>query len=289
MNCATETLLDVDLEVLINRVLVKRIKNNDRDYSHFHPSEFDDCHRKLAYKYYEYKKYISLPETSKSTVSPTLQRIFDNGHYMHARLGDVLEDTGLLKGKWQCSHPECGKVHGSDIKLGVICPEKCDCGHQFFKYREVGFFDEETFFGGHVDAILDLRLDESSDIPSDAPEEDSHVVVDFKSINSFGFKKLIGPTDKHIKQMQIYLFLSGLKVGKFLYENKDDQKFRQFLVERDDNYIDQRTEEAKKLKYVISHTNSEGQPVLPSRPSHYKRNTKECLECKFNSHCWGSK
>ncbi len=276
--------IDISLEKLINQVLVKKSQNNDRDYSHFHPSEFHACHRKLAYKFYESQGVCSPSEPAASLIDPQLQRIFDNGHGLHFRLGKNLEKTGILKGKWACR--SCQKTFGKKEILGVHLPKKCDCGGLKFQYQEVGFYDHETMIGGHVDAILDLRGREG--IADNAEDEDSHILVDFKSIRAEAFRRLIAPKDSHFIQMQTYLYLSGLKVGKFLYENKNDQTFREFLVPRDEACIQKIRLDGQGLKKVVTSTNSEGKRTLPPR-AHKRNNSKECVECSFRSHCWGLK
>ena len=278
--------LNVNLEQVIDKVLSSKAQNNDRDYSHFHPSEFDKCHRKLVYKYYEFKGLCSASEPNASLIKPRIQRIFDNGHSLHERLGENLAATPFLKGRWQCK--ECGTCVGGNEKLGIHLPGSCEeCGQKKWGYREIGFLDDETMIGGHVDAILDLRGRSFNgiEIPKDASEEDSHLVVDFKSINSRGFRQLAGPMASHITQLQIYLYLSGLRAGKFLYENKDDQSFREFFVARDESIVETKVDEAKKLKRIVTRTNSKGQYTLPLR-LHKKDNTRECVECAFRSHCW---
>ncbi|KKK58392.1 hypothetical protein LCGC14_3044900 [marine sediment metagenome] len=102
--------MNINIEDLINQVLVKKSQNNDRDYTHFHPSEFHACHRKLAYKYYEAKGICSPSEPAAKFIDPQLQRIFDNGHGVHFRLGKNLESTGILKGRWRCL--SCSKIFG---------------------------------------------------------------------------------------------------------------------------------------------------------------------------------
>jgi hypothetical protein len=285
-------MLDVDMESLLNQAIIQEAQAEDRDYSHFHPSEFDNCHRKLVYKYYEYNGIIQL-DFNNDAIDPKLQRIFGNGHHVHFRLGGNLQRTGVLKGRWKCAHADYpghpGEgLYGYDEKLGIHQPKQCECGLSKFKYREVGFLDEPTMLGGHVDGILDLRgyEIEGAKVPSDASEVDSHVVIDFKSMRQEAFKFLSGPKPTHYCQMQVYLFLSGLKFGKFLYENKNTQDFKEYLVVRDEEFIAARVEEAKALKKIVKSTNSQGQRTLPPRPSHLKDNSKECMECRYRAHCW---
>ncbi len=276
--------IDINLEKLINKVLVSKSQNSDRDYTHFHSSEFHACHRKLAYKYYEAISVCSPSEPAAKFIDPQLQRIFDNGHGVHFRLGKNLEQTGILKGQWKC--PSCLKIFGKKDVLGIHRPKKCDCGGMKFQYQEVGFYDSETMIGGHVDAILDLRGQEN--IPENASDEESHILIDFKSMRSEAFRRLIGPKDSHFIQIQIYLYLSGLHAGKLLYENKNDQKFREFLVPRDPICIQKIIADGKSLKKIVTSTNTAGQHTLPSR-AQKKHNVKECVECAFRSHCWGLK
>jgi hypothetical protein len=278
--------LNINLENLIDAVLADKIKDNDRDYSYFHASELAQCHRKLVYKYYEFKGYCSASEPNADLIKPRIQRIFDNGHSLHERLGDNLSKTKILKGCWTCI--KCGFRVGDNEKLGIHLPSKCeDCGKETWRYREVGFRDDETMIGGHVDAVLDLRGLEinGSPISLNASDEESNIIVDFKSINSYSFKRLTSPLASHISQMQIYLYLTGLLAGKFLYENKDDQSFREFLVARDDNFITKIVSELISLKNIVLRTNSNGQHTLPPR-AYKKDNTKECVSCSFRSHCW---
>lgn len=273
--------IDLNLEKLINQVLVKKSQNNDRDYSHFHSSEFHACHRKLVYKYYEAQGVCSPSEPTASLIDPQLQRIFDNGHGIHFRLGKNLEETGLLKGRWICR--SCSRTFGKKEALGIRRPKKCDCSGQKFQYEEVGFYDADTMIGGHVDAILDLRGQEN--IPEDLSDEDGHMIVDFKSIRSEAFRRLAAPKESHFIQMQTYLYLSGLRTGKLLYENKNDQQFREFLIPRDEACIQKIRSEGEGLKKVVTSTNSQGLRTLPSR-AHKRNNAKECVECSFRSHCW---
>ncbi|MHA2279369.1 MAG: PD-(D/E)XK nuclease family protein [Promethearchaeota archaeon] len=198
---------------------------------------------------------------------------------------------------WSCRN--CGTIYGKDEKLGIHKPKECShCNEKYssvlpvpsFRYHEVGFHDEETMLGGHVDAILDLRGQEINGelIPEDADEADSHLIVDFKSIRAEAFRRLVAAKDSHFTQMQVYLYLSKVRFGKLLYENKNDQMFREFLIARDEAFIKQQVVAAKLLKRIVGNTNSEGKRTLPPR-GHKKDNTKECVECPFRSHCWALK
>jgi len=288
--------MSVNINVLkaVNSHLLDRAKANDRDYSYFHASSWEDCHRKVAYSYYESKGAINIDESALK-LNSQLERIFDNGHYTHDRWRDYLMGTAVdaLLGRWTCinwsAHPE-PKLFGTETKFGCTKPSKCECGSTKFQYAEVGFRDDETWWGGHVDAIIDItkwpykKLGEYKDIAA-LPDDERYFLIDFKTMNPFEFKGLEKPKTEHKTQMQVYLYLSGLKFGKFVYENKANQAVKEFLVLRDDAMIAVKREEAIRLRYQVTNTNSQGQHVLPPR-GYDSRGHKKCLECKYRGHCW---
>ena len=61
------------------------------------------------------------------------------------------------------------------------------------------------------------------------------IPVELKSINTSGFGKLKSPKPEHQLQLQMYLNMGNYDIGTVLYENKNDQKIKSFLVERDIN------------------------------------------------------
>lgn len=292
----------------VNAYLTDKAKNNDRDYTYFHASSWDFCrarddddpqgmykyHRQVAYSYYEALGLITLAE---GVVKPNgqLERIFDNGHYAHDRWRVYLERAGkgALWGRWVCQNPIHikPKIYGLDKKLGCVRPDKCECGKSDFQYMEVGFRDEETTWGGHVDAVIDARRwPYAKNVDRDAKDPDLRlvmVIVDFKTINPFGFKKLEAPKPEHITQMQIYLSLSGLQSGKFIYENKADQSVKEYVVERDDEFINIKRQEAVFMRDLVAGVNTSGKKVLPKRGfDEEDKDNKTCMQCKYRSHCW---
>lgn len=283
--------LEINIVDAINRQLyidaVNAFESKQRDYTYFHPSEFDVCHRQMAYHYYHAKGFISVDSASlKNVIDPIGQRIFDNGHSMHARWRKYLDRSGALRGVWESKDK---KKYGIGEKLGVLKPnDQC-------VYHEISLFDDETWWGGHLDAILDMDIWRAYQLrlatkghsdKVDAPAKTNRLLlIDFKSINPRQFNDLTGPLPKHVTQMQIYLYLTGLQYGRFIYEDKWTQSTKEFLVIRDDNLLAIKKDEALRLKFILNHTDSQGRRVLPQR--HYKERTnKECLRCKFRGHCW---
>ena len=234
-----------------------RINSNDRDYSYFHPSEFHECVRKIAYKFYG--------ESGENNIKPDLQRIFDNGHYMHERFVSYFDNLGILYGVWRCSNPLCGKVYGREEKLGIKKPTTaCTCTNSQYIYEEIEAKNKEYWLSGRVDALIWLS--------------EEMAVIDFKSMNSNMFNKLACPPDKHTIQVSIYLWMLGLEHGYLLYENKDTQKIKVFEVTRNDNLIEKILKRATNLMRII------GLKKLPKRP--FERSSNQCKNCQLKKTCW---
>ncbi len=104
-------------------------------------------------------------------------------------------------------------------------------------------------------------------------------------MSPFLFKDLKEPKSEHVTQVNIYLYLSGLKTGKLLYEDKGLQSTKEFLVKRDDELIRVKKEEALNLKFQITNRNKQGKRVLPPR-AHGSKGDEQCLGCKYRGGCW---
>jgi len=72
--------------------------------------------------------------------------------------------------------------------------------------------------------------------------------VELKSINNLGFGKLTSaPKPEHLVQLQLYLSLWPVQYGTVLYENKDNQDLKAFLVEYDKDLIDSILDRCKRI------------------------------------------
>jgi len=289
---------NINIRPLVDQFLVWNASREygKRDYARFHASQWEDCHRKVVYHYYESKGWIKVDKKRASKMAdPRLERIFGNGHFVHDRWRIYLTELGIIRGYWRCAnfmaHRESNDgLYGTDEKYGIFKPTSpCSCGCPDYLYEEVGFYDEETNWGGHVDGIIDFSgLDvakwDVGTVQFNGGGKELFV-LDFKSINPFSYSKLQEPELKHRTQMQIYLYLSGFPFGLFVYENKGDQSVKEFTVLRDDGWIEQKKEEAIALKQVVNSVNSKGKHVLPPR-AHREMTHSECSKCRFRSHCW---
>jgi len=243
---------------LIKHQHQKCIDNNYRDYSYFHPSEFHKCVRSLAYKYYNIK--------GNNVIKPNLQRVFDNGDHMHLRYTSYFEKLGILYGVWKCSNPMCEEKYGKEEKYGIQKPTvSCDkCGCTKYEYVEVEGENKEFMIRGHMDGILKISGE--------------FCVIDYKSMYSNQFSRLQEPLDKHIIQIEIYLWLLDLKSGILLYENKDSQKIKMFEVDYNEDLINKIIKRLGILKEIVLNKK------LPSRP--FTKDSSKCKACEFHTTCW---
>ena len=138
-------------------------------------------------------------------VSAQLQRVFDNGHYLHDRYQKYTRDMGLV-----FDHPllnERGKRVGKRKVAQEVRLE-----------HEVGIV-------GKCDDMLAL--------------DGFLEVVDYKSINPDAFKGLYRPLDYHEKQLTVYLGLTDHLFdgnppaplrGRMVYECKGTNALREYMV-----------------------------------------------------------
>ncbi len=95
----------------------------------------------------------------------------------------------------------------------------------------------------------DYMISFTPDIIATIPEvSDEPMVVEIKSMNSFAYKKQA----RHVsgqKQLQWYLYLTGLNKGFVLAESKNDQEFRVELVDYDKEEVIPMIERAEETKY----------------------------------------
>lgn len=68
--------------------------------------------------------------------------------------------------------------------------------------------------------------------------------AEFKSINDYGFRgvRQFGPLDEHLLQVDAYMVASGIPFFRILYENKNDNTMKEFMVERNEKRFEKNKE-----------------------------------------------
>jgi CRISPR/Cas system-associated exonuclease Cas4 (RecB family) len=210
---------------------------NDRDQSYFHPSTVGYCPRKTT---------LERLGVAKPPYPIKLQRVFENGHGVHARLQAELKAAGVLVLD----------------EVPVQAPDHCMHGHTD------GIGTVYVAGVGGVSFIIEIKSCSSKS---------------WKWMVGEGFYKGHGPDLKHIKQVQLYMYMSGLPYAVIIYENKDTQERQYFTIKRDTALIEE-------LLTVVDLVNAAvlDRRLPPRDAAHQPVKGKsgfECLYCDYRKVC----
>lgn len=270
----------IKVEFLVKDYMVKKALDNSRRFNIFHPSAWGQCLRKVAYQWYNDKdQFVS---KGPYDIDERTERIFDNGHSMHRRWQEYLDESGVLNGVWKCPYWLCGRKYGIGEKYGIKNPSrkpdwKCECGcPEILEYEEplVQSAPEYNFIG-HCDGIIDV-----SGTRFEQKNRFDRFVVDFKSMKEELFMELTGPKDEHVVQVNIYMWILDLQGAVLCYENKNTQALKEMFVPRDEDLIEKIKAQAIWMRGMLA----EGK--LPFRPNGFTRSKFPCRFCDFVDHCY---
>jgi len=121
---------------------------------------------------------------------------------------------------------------------------------------------EKDLIHGRADAIISIKGEP--------------YVIEIKSVNSVKFKK-DEPDKDHVKQLQLYLHFFKIKKGILLYENKDNQDIKEFVIEYDEKKALEILNSFEKIKEKLSKNEiPEIPPDLEDWRCEYCPYIKEC-------------
>lgn len=88
-------------------------------------------------------------------------------------------------------------------------------------------------------------------------------IAEFKSINHFGFSQVqsFGAQEKHVKQVHSYMLASERESAHIVYEDKDTNTLKEFVVHRDETIVDGVVQDLEKLNEA-----TENKKLLPMLP-----------------------
>lgn len=113
---------------------------------------------------------------------------------------------------------------------------------------------------------------------------DGPMVGEIKSVNTFAFKKQVRHPSAH-KQLQFYMFLTGIHKGFVLSDDKNCQEFKLEVYEYDPEETAMYIDRAEEIKYRYDRVVNEGKmvkrPADASSPS-----CKRCSNCAMKDACW---
>ena len=164
--------------------------------------------------------YIGKPKSGETML------ILENGTSFHNRMEALFEDMGIMVApELSLKHP---KLYISGRSDAII-----------WNYlREEGEPDGE---------IITLTSPDGT-VVYEGPEN-YVMLVEFKSIAENGYYNLrkSRPNDAHEQQLQLYFYLTGITKGIVYYENKNNQKHTEYIVDRDEELIHGVVNRIKKL------------------------------------------
>jgi len=265
----------------IERVLLQDSadRNSQRDTAHLHPSEMAKenwCPRQSFYKMTD--KEVSNPE------SFSFQRlnIFEEGHYIHAKWQHWMHQTGILVGNWKCKRCK----HRWYAKAPSRCPE---CYEMDLVYAEIPLKNEEHHIIGHADgliedengeALVELKSVGLGTIRFDAPTlykaySDGEITLDEL------WKRVKRPLSSHNRQIQLYMYCTGVHSAVVIYEWKPTQEVREFGLKFSPEVVEPMLEGARQ---VIKALADDKTPDRPKSATH--KSSATCKFCPYKQTCW---
>lgn len=243
-------------------------------------------------------------------IGAQLRRIFENGSDVHTRIQRYLTISGkhllgtyrhYCKGFFDKATPygllkiPFKNVMKGDVSLdfGMTADQFLSkaiedeftcvkCGEQLQKktalyYEETSFLIPELHLSGKVDGVLQL-------------EDGSKALLEIKSINRDNFQSLLTPLPKHIEQTHIYMLALGLDKVVFLYECKDNQVLKEYVIPRNEEII---KEYKSVFSLVADAISTNTLPAKIDAGKEFEENNRktypsECTDCEYRVLCWGT-
>lgn len=245
--------------IIIGRLYEHRIKEQAEEKPYpikeFHASSITKCDRLLVAK-------ILFWDKMKPDFTPELLEIFENGKYTHKRIQTECIKAGLVPKRGQWPKPR-RKVKGQwvyDIDRELE-PWAVEIPIKYPKWSLKGTCD------------LLAKID------------GNYYIVEIKSMNSFKFNQIRQPEEDHYAQGQAYYKMAeetlGIKIKGivFIYECKDSQKRKEFLVLPNKNFVVKLGMRCMKLKKYVENKK------FP--PRQYQKDSRDCKYCEAKTWCWG--
>lgn len=229
----------------VEKVAIKQQLESTRDTQHLHPSEI--CKKSWCPRssWYTIKGYA---KEEKRYSFQTLN-VFEEGHSIHRKWQNWMQEAGILESS------------------------------------EVAIYNDEHLLMGHADGIIN--------------DKKGKAVVEIKSIGAGTiryegydlwsstespddmWKKIHKPFYSHLRQINLYMYCTGIHVGILLYEWKATQEVKEFHVRYQPSLIE---DILFSCKNVIRGLES---GIPPMRPSWIENSTNlVCKTCPFKGACW---
>ena len=229
------------------------VENNQqtdkRDTKYLHPSEIckrDWCPRASMYK------ILGIEEEKEKQYGFTTLNIFATGHMIHSKWQGWLERSGIMK------------------------------------QSELPIFDEEHHIMGTADgliedasgqAILEIKSVGTGTVRYE--NVDLYKQYESKEITDTElFKRIRQPFITHLRQINLYMHVTGIHQGIILYEWKATQDCKEFEVKYQPALIQHILAAAALVKQHLT------DGTLIDRPEWAEKDHRTCKQCPYKDVCW---
>lgn len=193
------------------------------------------------------------------------RRIFDIGRAFHTLVqNEWFGKWGWLQGDWECTG--CHQR-----QLETIRPKCCkNCFKSEFFYHEPEPSHPTLGITAHLDGIL--------------VNGGKKRVLELKTTHSMQFNLVSNvnrrPQDAHRKQIQMYMFLTGIKDGIILYFNKNESTVHHFDEVYDHKIVDQMLDNLAKARDGMR------KKVVPSEKICESKSCARAKQCPVREICF---
>jgi CRISPR/Cas system-associated exonuclease Cas4 (RecB family) len=255
-------------------------KNAKRDTAHLHPSEIskkDWCPRSSWYA-------IKYQEAKQESYNFQRLNIFAEGNTIHDKWQGWLWKEGILQGNWFCK--------ACRTKWWDTSPQTCqECGSPFLDYAEVSIQNEEHMIIGHADgliaddrgsALIEIKSVGLGTLRFDAPE----ILMPYNkgriSLDEL-WKSIKKPFPSHMRQINLYMYCTGIHDAVVIYEFKPTQAVKEFEIRYRPESVEQVLAGCLTVKKALEGGTSPMRPIWAESPA-----SAGCKSCPFNQRCWGT-
>lgn len=266
-------------------------KDNDRRWDINSPSMASRCKRAIVYSRLNYDRDFASTDAK-------LRRIFDNGTCVHERLQGYLEDEGMLlmsevpiyNSELQIQGHTDGILQLNAKELGVLEIKSIN------SYAFESLVDAKPEHKVQAQIYLACLESERENIrkrcktykdlclyirSKEFREKYSAMYDHLKDGAKFTREEKINFKLEQHRQACKLLWKTSVPISKivFLYENKDNQQLKEFVVVRDKNLLQQLSEKLTEVNECCA------KGTLPDREGTSKSCTT-CRWCDFTDECW---
>lgn len=229
----------------------------------FYPSSVGRCRRQIAYQ--------MMGMQGKSPSGQNLL-VLENGTSFHDRMEKIFEDMGIMIAPELVLKDKELRISGrSDAIIWNFLKEEDEPEGEIIKLHRQKVVDGVKQYDENGAPIPEVIYE--------GPQNDV-LIVEFKSIKTKGYERLMKtkPKAEHEMQLQLYFYLTGIRKGLVYYEKKDNQEQKYYVVDYNQKIIDRVIGD---IKYVIEHLDNDQIPEREYQPTDFP-----CRYCDFRDICY---